>query len=266
VTSDLDASLAAWAANQPEILWLFVFGSRARDDARPDSDLDLAFELDDSRESQLTVLVCNSGQWQRELSALTGLQVRDLHLWDDPEVSGPVKEVYAREANDFDPASFDLKNLRRVNGYWAYGQKPVGERGAASVILEAAGFAIDRLVSCEDANLPPDCAATVDGVHTGIEVTELVHRKSLDRSLKSKSKSVFWFPWDQGTFCAKIRGIIAEKEAGAPRWQGGPYERWLLVIPTDRFQTRFFSDAVLGLPPLPATDFFPTFRLTLDKP
>jgi hypothetical protein len=114
-------------------------------------------------------------------------------------------------------------------------------------------------------------------VHTGIEVTELVHWKCLTRSLESGR--VFWFPWDQGTFCAKIRDIIAKKEADGPQWQDGPYDRRLLVIPTDepyldqdtvarflqgqRFQSKFFSDAVLGLPPLPATDFFPTFRVSL---
>jgi predicted nucleotidyltransferase len=277
MADELDAILAEWAAKQPEILSLFVFGSRARGDARADSDLDLAFELDNTREPQLAVLIATRARWQRELAALTGLVVRDLYLWDTPEVSGPARAIYARVAGDFDPGTIDLGNWRPVNGFWAYRDKSVGEPGAANEILKSAGFAIERLVGCKSD--PPDCEATIGNRHAGIEVTELVHFKALKRSLKIGKP--IWFPWDQVTFAAALQCIIDRKETAVPRWQGGPYDRWMLVVHTDephlsqsvvgrflegkRFRARFFSDVVLGLSYDPTTASIPTFCLTLDE-
>ena len=279
MTSDLDATLATWAEKHPEILSLFVFGSRARGDARSDSDLDLAFELDESRETPLTVLVVNRAQWQQELSALTGLVVRDLYLWDDRPVSRPVKEVYWRGKNNLDPLRINAKKLRKVYGYWHSYEKQVAEWGASTSILKEAGFSVERLVSCSDENAPPDCEATIDGAHAGIEVTELVDQESLERSIRGQTT---WFPWDQQTFTERLQRIIESKEADSSRWQGGPYNRRLLVVHTDephlskdiagrflegkRFKTNFFSDAVLGLSYDPSIEKIPTFRLTLDGP
>jgi len=280
---DVDNALAEWAAKRSEILALFVFGSRARGDARPDSDLDLAFELDESRESQLTVLVVNREQWQRELSALTGLVVRDLYLWGDPEVTGPVRQVYGREAEDHDTLRLFLNKrnsrLRAANSYWYWPDKPVAERGAARTILEEAGFGISGLVSCADANLPPDCQAVVDDLPTGIEVTELVNEKALARSINSNK--TFWFLWDQAAFINQLQRIIGIKSADGTRWQGGPYDRRILVVHTDepclepelvasflkaqRFQTEFFCDVVIGLPYNPFTQRHATFRLSLAR-
>lgn len=282
MTNELDGMLAAWAAQRPEILTLFVFGSRARGDAQADSDLDLAFELDDSLETQFTVLVVNRGQWQRELSDLTGQIVRDLYLLDNSVVTGPIKQVYSRVPSEIDLLSSYLKKknsrLRTANSYWYWPDKPVAERGAATKILAEAGFVVERLVSCADGNLPPDCAATVDGVHAGIEVTELVHEKALAKSINN-SRS-WWFVWDQRTFAERIQRIIDDKDRDVPRWQGGPYSRRVLVVHTDetyldhervngflrgqRFSTTFFSEVVLGLPYDPFTQSHPTYRLSLD--
>jgi predicted nucleotidyltransferase len=60
------------------------FGSRARGDNRPDSDLDLAFDLDGI---QLSELVSNADAWRGELARLTGLRIKDLILSSDPEAS-----------------------------------------------------------------------------------------------------------------------------------------------------------------------------------
>jgi predicted nucleotidyltransferase len=280
---DVDDALAEWAPNRPEVLALFVFGSGARGDARPDSDLDLAFELDDTRESQLTVLVVNHEQWQRELSVLTGLVVRDLYLWGDPEVTGPVRQIYGREADDLDLLRLFLgkKNsrLRAANSYWYWPDKPVAERGAARLILEEAGFAVTSLASCTDANLPPDCEAIVDGVPAGIEVTELVHERALARSINSNK--TWWFLWDQAEFVERLQRIISIKSADGNLWQGGPYGRRVLVVHTDEpyldhervsrflvgqeFKTAFFSDVVLGLPYGSFTQSHPVFRLPLGS-
>ena len=278
---NVDDALAEWAASRPEVLALFVFGSRARGDARPDSDLDVAVELDDSHESQLTVLVTNRAQWQRELSALTGFVVRDLYLWGDPEITGPVRQVYGREAVDLDTLRLYLSKgnsrLKAGNSYWYWPDKPVAERGAARIILKAAGYGVLDLVSCSDANLPPDCAAMVDGAHAGIEVTELVNEKALARSIRSNK--TFWFLWDQAAFIDELQSIIAIKSADGNRWQGGPYDRRMLVVHTDephldeervtqflvgqQFKTLFFSEVVLGLPYSPFTETHAAFRISL---
>ena len=98
-------------------------------DARPDSDLDLAIELDESRETPLTVLVVNRAQWQQELSALTGLVVRDLYLWDDRPVSGPVKEVYWRGMNNLDPLRINAKKTAQGVRLLALVRKASGRIG-----------------------------------------------------------------------------------------------------------------------------------------
>jgi predicted nucleotidyltransferase len=80
------------------VIAVYVFGSRARGTARADSDLDLAFELDETREtaSDLAALVVNRPRWQEQLTKVTGLVVRDLQLRSDPVVGNEVVEVYRR--------------------------------------------------------------------------------------------------------------------------------------------------------------------------
>jgi hypothetical protein len=81
--------------------------------------------------------------------------------------------------------------LKASAGYWYWPDQPVAECGAATSILEEAGFDTARLKSCADANLLPDCEGLIDGLPAGIEVTELVHEKALARSLHSNR--TFWF-------------------------------------------------------------------------
>lgn len=45
-TAQIAAALASWARQKPLVHRVFIFGSRARGDHRPDSDLDIAIELD----------------------------------------------------------------------------------------------------------------------------------------------------------------------------------------------------------------------------
>jgi hypothetical protein len=133
---------------------------------------------------------------------------------------------------DDDDLDFDaiLKNLRPVNGYWAYGDKRVGEPNTASEILKSAGFLVERLVARPDGQDPPDCEGAVDHSHAGIEVTELVHRKRLQRSLAGRFTR---FTWDGPDFAAALQNIIDKKGGDGPRWQGGPYGQRLLVVHTD---------------------------------
>jgi predicted nucleotidyltransferase len=88
--------LAAWAAGKPQIAALHIFGSRARGDHRPDSDLNVALEFVDV-ERQVIELVYNRARWIWELSELSGLTVNDLDLrFDKHIVKLPIVTVYRR--------------------------------------------------------------------------------------------------------------------------------------------------------------------------
>lgn len=91
--------LAAWAEAEPGIAALHVFGSRARGNHRPDSDLDIALEFVDVDE-ELSALIVHRARWKRELSELTGLVVKDIELWSDHEiVKPPIVTIYRRETD-----------------------------------------------------------------------------------------------------------------------------------------------------------------------
>jgi predicted nucleotidyltransferase len=82
--------LCEWAGATPEIIALHVFGSRARGTARPDSDLDLAIEVDGGSFGPLVKFVLKRAGWIDELRALTGISAKDLELI---EVSRSVKDA-----------------------------------------------------------------------------------------------------------------------------------------------------------------------------
>jgi predicted nucleotidyltransferase len=69
--------LAQWAAAKPTIKALYVFGSYAQGAARPDSDLDLAFDFIDADDG-LSELIWNAAAWKAELTQLTGVVVKDV--------------------------------------------------------------------------------------------------------------------------------------------------------------------------------------------
>src|SRR5580698_10265859 len=79
--------LTDWAAGKPTIKSLYVFRSYARGEARPDSDLDLAFEFIDADDG-LSELITNAAAWKGELSQLTGLVIKDLYLSTDTAAQG----------------------------------------------------------------------------------------------------------------------------------------------------------------------------------
>ena len=82
--------LCEWAGATPEIIALYVFGSRARGTARADSDLDLAIEVDGESFGPLVKFVLKRAGWIDELRALTEITVKDLELI---EVSKSVKDA-----------------------------------------------------------------------------------------------------------------------------------------------------------------------------
>ena len=85
---NLRSTLAAWAQSKPTIKTLYVFGSRAKGTAGPDSDLDIAFDFVDGVDDELAELIENAGAWKAELFKLTGLPIKDVYLGSD-QVVGP---------------------------------------------------------------------------------------------------------------------------------------------------------------------------------
>jgi hypothetical protein len=175
-------------------------------------------------------------------------------------------------------------NARSWNSYWSWKDKPVGERGAAYTILKAAGIHAEDLVSREEGQDPPDCEATVDDCLTGIEVTELVHRPTLERSLKAQKHRALgkepkqgeaYFVWERADLLVALQDRIDAKDRG--KLKGGPYRRYILVIHTDEmfleatkleqwltgatFRARRITDVVLGLSYDPAQKCCPVFKL-----
>ena len=81
--------LTEWAESQPRVRRLWIFGSRAQGNARPDSDLDLAVEIEPVADSEETLpywMTC-SERWQSELQRRSEHPV-DLD-WFDPDGSTP---------------------------------------------------------------------------------------------------------------------------------------------------------------------------------
>jgi hypothetical protein len=173
-----------------------------------------------------------------------------------------------------------LEKRRKRNSYWKWGDRPIEEFGIASDILREAGENVAGMRSREERQQPPDCEATLDGRFSGVEVTELIHRRALEKSLRQPGSPVY-FDWDKLTFLAALQIAIEAKDRA---WKGGPYERNVLVIHTDEkvldrdtvsrflkealFPVMFITDAFLGLSyhstsVQPEEGCCPVFRLDL---
>ena len=178
-------------------------------------------------------------------------------------------------------------NVRPWNSFWSWRDKPIGEQGVAREITAAAGLKVEDLVSRENRD-PPDCEATVDGRWTGIEVTELVHQKTLERSLKALKERAAgnepyrpeaYFNWEKDDLISILQAQIDQKDKA--QLKGGPYERYILVIHTDElflqsetverflagtvFRASMITDAILGLSYEPKLGRCPAFPLTIVR-
>jgi predicted nucleotidyltransferase len=79
ISEDVARAFALWAADHPTALDLWLFGSRARGDHRPDSDVDLALHLAGPRGDALALYIAKEPAWEAELAAIAGHPV-DLEL------------------------------------------------------------------------------------------------------------------------------------------------------------------------------------------
>ena len=66
-------AIIAWADRTPLILSVYLFGSRAKDTSRPDSDADLALVISDDAPAE--AFIAWAEDWRIELREATGLLV-----------------------------------------------------------------------------------------------------------------------------------------------------------------------------------------------
>jgi hypothetical protein len=131
---------------------------------------------------------------------------------------------------------------------------------------------------------PPDCEVLIGGIRTGIEVTELLHQRSLEKSIKAiKTGKGFlrYHDWSREDFLGLLRERIEEKDNPSDL-KDGPYESYFLVIWTGEmyltkdviegflegvsFQCSLITDAFISLDYQPLSDDpYPAIRLKIIK-
>jgi hypothetical protein len=178
-----------------------------------------------------------------------------------------------------------LANSREWNSFWYWRDKPVGERGIARDILEAADIEVTDLRS--PVKDPPDCEATLDGQFCDIEGTELAHQRTLERSIKAvrqrargeePRKAEAYIDWGRDGFVEALQDLLDQKNSKPP---ARLYERYVPVIHTDEFfldsasvqfflkgatfNTSLITRAFLGLSYEPGKGY-PVFELELVRP
>ena len=94
--ADLTTRLATWAAGEPTIKALYVFGSYTRSEQTRTSDLDLAFEFMNVH-VPFVELITNAQAWKAEVSRLTGLVVKDVYLSTSPVAQRDRVLVFSRQ-------------------------------------------------------------------------------------------------------------------------------------------------------------------------
>lgn len=79
INPQLAAKIAIWGATKPLIKRIHVFGSRIRGDHKPESDIDIAIELDPAEcrpgESWYTIWTFKTKGWMDELQDLMPYEV-----------------------------------------------------------------------------------------------------------------------------------------------------------------------------------------------
>ena len=98
IESSVADSIARWAADNPKVRRVWVFGSRATGTYRTDSDIDIAVELEPVADSEetLTRWIVHADLWESQLQSRVALKV-DLE-WFDADGSTPAIEAGLNDA------------------------------------------------------------------------------------------------------------------------------------------------------------------------
>jgi predicted nucleotidyltransferase len=86
---DVRSAIKDWAQATPRVRRVWVIGSRAKGSERPDSDLDIAIEIEPVVDSEETLSrwMVKADEWAAQLQKVVGPKV-DL-AWFDPDGSTP---------------------------------------------------------------------------------------------------------------------------------------------------------------------------------
>jgi predicted nucleotidyltransferase len=99
--------LASWAAAHPRIRRVWFFDGSAKRNARSDTDLDIAIEMEPVADSEETIAhwIAHAEEWQTQLEECVGTSV-DLE-WFDPDVDAPLgdKAILAYDRLGGDPSA-----------------------------------------------------------------------------------------------------------------------------------------------------------------
>jgi predicted nucleotidyltransferase len=73
LTEEQQSAIKGWGQRTAAVAGIILFGSRAKGTSGPNSDVDLALELNDA--NPFAAFLANGERWQLELRATTGLMV-----------------------------------------------------------------------------------------------------------------------------------------------------------------------------------------------
>ncbi len=114
---------------------------------------------------------------------------------------------------------------------WYKREKNIKEVGVVESLLESMsnqGLPIYKNLRASEKD-PPDCLAeSGNGAFVGFEVRELVDKDAIE--LNEKGREVYR-DWTNDDVVQELQKIIDEKDS--KNYIGGPYEKLILVIPTD---------------------------------
>jgi hypothetical protein len=81
------------------------------------------------------------------------------------------------------------------------------EQNDARTVLEAADLQFTSLRHRGERGDPPDCDGEIDSVRCGIELTEFVHRRTLEKSIKAykaDSRHRYYHDWTREGFLEQL--------------------------------------------------------------
>lgn len=99
------SAIREWAAQDPRITEVRVFGSRATGTSRPGSDVDLAVTVaGNACQSPFAVYFYGVDTWQRDLTALLGIAAHVKWIEAPPAIARSCRKashmIYKRSSND----------------------------------------------------------------------------------------------------------------------------------------------------------------------
>jgi hypothetical protein len=132
---------------------------------------------------------------------------------------------------------------RAYADFWSSGfDRPVGETEIARILtqfLKSQGLAVSELRHRGEGNDPPDCELELEsGELIGIEITELVNQKTVERHASAQKRGLPPDPsdvasWTPASLIGGISARLRAKDVPIDKRKGGPFARYVVLISTD---------------------------------